>query len=165
MLKIAILSDTHIKNNIEELRELLVAFEDYDYLIHAGDYISYKAFEEFRKHKGFIGVYGNADEVSIKTTLKEKEMLRLKGYNIGIFHGHGDNKTTIERAIASFDGEAVDIIVYGHSHQPSIQTKNKVLLLNPGSITSKRRERWYCYIVLELMEMGVEAKLCFKAIK
>jgi|GEM_PF-3842262 len=72
---------------------------------------------------------------------------------------------TIDRALACFEGEAVDIIIYGHSHQPSIQTRNKVLLLNPGSITSKRRERWYSYIELELMEMGVEAKLCFKAIK
>ena len=87
------------------------------------------------------------------------------GYKIGVFHGHGENKTTIERAIASFDGEEIDIIIYGHSHQPSIQTKNKTLILNPGSITSKRRERWYSYIVLELMEKGVEVKLCLKAIK
>ena len=74
-MKIAVLSDTHAKTNIEELRELLIDFEDYDYLIHAGDYISFKAFETFKNHKGFIGVYGNADEDSIKLALREKESI------------------------------------------------------------------------------------------
>lgn len=56
----------------------------------------------------------------------------------------------IIRALSVFDHEDVDIIAYGHSHQPMINTKQGILMLNPGSFFQKRREKYYSYILLEL---------------
>lgn len=161
-MKLAILSDTHIKNNAEDLEEFLSNIKDVDILIHAGDFSSKLALDILKLHKCFVGVYGNVDDTYVQQELRNKEILEIKGYRIGIVHGHGEKKTTVERAIDSFKDDMVDIIVFGHSHQPLIQTRNKVLLLNPGSPTSKRKEKWYSYILLELREDGLEAKLCFK---
>ena len=35
-------------------------------------------------------------------------------------------------------GVAVDAVIYGHSHQPKIETKNGTLFFNPGSAGSRR---------------------------
>ena len=37
-------------------------------------------------------------------------------------------------------GVAVDAVIYGHSHQPKIETKNGTLFFNPGSAGPRRRQ-------------------------
>jgi predicted phosphodiesterase len=32
----------------------------------------------------------------------------------------------------------ISVVIYGHSHQPSIETRNNVLYLNPGSAGPRR---------------------------
>ncbi len=164
-MRLGIIADTHIKGSLESLEDLVKELEDCDYILHAGDYTSYEALEVLRRHSGFIGVKGNADCDSVRGALNQKEIIELMGYRLGLIHGDGSKKTTVERALEVFEDEGVDIIIFGHSHQPLIQTKNNVLLLNPGSPTSKRREKYYSYIILEIMASGMEARLCLKALK
>jgi uncharacterized protein len=43
--------------------------------------------------------------------------------------------------LAELDPQAadnVDAVIYGHSHQPKIETKNGTLFFNPGSAGSRR---------------------------
>ncbi len=42
-----------------------------------------------------------------------------------------------------------------------IKTKNKTLIINPGSPSKKIRERWFSYVVLSLKKDKIEAKICF----
>lgn len=132
-----------------------------DLIIHAGDYKNIKVIETIKKHKNFVGVWGNNDGNSVRETVKEKEILKLNGYRIGIYHGHGGGKTTINKAYEMFKEDKLDIIIFGHSHQPIIRTINKTLMLNPGTPTSKRKERWYSIIVLELRRDCIDAQLKF----
>lgn len=132
-----------------------------DMVIHAGDYKSPKVIQVIENQTRFAGVWGNNDGDSIKSKVKEKEILKINGYAIGIFHGHGENKSTIDRAYEVFKDDKVDIIIFGHSHQPIIKTMNRVLMLNPGSPTSKRKERWYSYITLQLEKDYVNATINF----
>lgn len=60
-----------------------------------------------------------------------------------------------------FKDDKIDIIIFGHSHQPVIKTINKTLMLNPGTPTSKRKERWYSVIILELSKGYINAQLKF----
>jgi putative phosphoesterase len=60
-----------------------------------------------------------------------------------------------------FKEDKVDIIIFGHSHQPIIKTINKTLMLNPGSPTSKGKERWYSVIILELERECINAQIKF----
>ncbi|EYE87561.1 phosphodiesterase [Fervidicella metallireducens AeB] len=159
-MRIAIISDTHFHKNPDKIQSYIEKyFKDVDMIIHAGDYTNPKTVDILKSYKQFIGVWGNVDKDSTKEMLRETEILKINGYKIGIFHGHGKNKTTIERAYDKFKNEKVDIIVFGHSHSPTILTKGKVLMLNPGSLCYKRTERWHSFIIIELEKDGIKAYL------
>ena len=161
-MNIAIISDTHLKKNSGQLDALITEFRNADLVIHAGDYGGAWVLAYLENHFNFSGVWGNIDDDTIKTLLQEKLILNVGPYQIGVCHGHGKTKTTIERAYDNFENNIVDIIIFGHSHQPIINTKNKVLMLNPGSLTSKRQERWFSYIMLTVDYSGLKAELIFK---
>lgn len=161
-IKIGILSDTHISKDLDKINELLKKhFCDVDAIIHAGDYKNSKVIELIKQNKKFIGVWGNNDGNAVKELVKEKEVVNINGYKIGIYHGHGENKSTIDKAYDIFKDNKVDIIIFGHSHLPIIKTMNKTVMLNPGSPTSKRKERWYSIIILELEKNYINAQIKF----
>lgn len=158
-MKIAIISDTHIHDHVNKMKELIDKyFLDSDMIIHAGDYTTKGVVEILKLSRNFIGVYGNNDGEAIREMLKEKEIVKTGGYKIGVYHGHG-SKPTIENAYDKFKSDKVDIIVFGHSHQPVIMTKSKVLMLNPGSINYRRKEKWHSYIILNIDRNEISAEL------
>lgn len=161
-MRIGIISDTHIKKHPEKIVDIIDrCLGSVDMIIHAGDYSDSRVVSILKRNYNFVGVFGNVDSSETRNMLCEKEIIDLCGYRIGIFHGHGDKKTTIERAYEKFKNDDVDIIVFGHSHQAMITAKNRVLMLNPGSITYKRKDRWFSYIMLELNRNSINAEIKF----
>ncbi|WP_353505368.1 metallophosphoesterase [Clostridium sp. Marseille-Q2269] len=161
-MKIGVISDTHMSKHTNKIEKLMdKCFKDVDLIIHLGDFTSPKVLAKIRKNKKIIGVWGNNDGSMLRKELKEKEIVTLNGYKIGLFHGHGTEKNTLERVYNIFKDDNVDIILFGHSHQPIIKTKNKTLIINPGSPSKKIRERWFSYVVLTLKKDKIETKICF----
>ena len=70
---------------------------------------------------------------------------------VALIHGDGTRKTTLERPLGAFAGDAVDVILFGHRHSPYCKLHGDVWLINPGSPTDKRRNRSYSYAVLEIV--------------
>lgn len=157
-MKILIVADTHLTQP-EAFTRVLSDQDLPDYVIHAGDYVDIGVLNSFKEKYNFIGVYGNNDDSEIVQQLYSKEIIEFPPYKIGIFHGDGQGKSTIERTYEQFKTDDVDIVVFGHSHQPLILTKDKMLFLNPGSPTNKRKERWFSYIMLELLPEMIKAEL------
>ena len=161
-MKIAILSDTHVKKHSDKLFRLIdTLFKEVDMIIHAGDYISPIVVSKLREHKNFVGVWGNNDKGYIRDLLKEKVILSVEGYKIGLYHGHGNSKNTLQTAYDKFIDDKIDIIIFGHTHQPLVLTKNKILMINPGSPSYKRREPWYSYVILDLQDKKINVSLHF----
>ncbi|SDJ99019.1 metallophosphoesterase family protein [Natronincola ferrireducens] len=159
-MKIGIISDTHITKDPEKfLHTIKYHFHGLDLIIHAGDFVAEGVVKGLIQYKDFVGVLGNVDNQNTTHFVKEKELIELEGYKIGIYHGHGIGKTTLERTYEIFMEDNVDIIIFGHSHQPIIKTHRGILMLNPGSPTQKRKERWFSYILLELDRESIEASL------
>jgi putative phosphoesterase len=159
-LKIGVISDTHLDRHPEKILDYLEkCFKDVDLIVHAGDYTNIKVINYIKENKKFVGVFGNVDKTSVREVVKEKEIVEFCGKKIGIFHGHGKKNTTIDRAYDVFSTDNVDIIIFGHSHQPSISTKNKILMLNPGSLSRKRKEPWFSYIILNLDKNSMDIQL------
>lgn len=159
-MRIGIISDTHIRKNLKLLDIFLnEKFHNIDFIIHAGDFTDKHTFKLISNFKKTYGVCGNNDSNYIVQNLKEKEILELQNYRIGIFHGHGLKGKTLDRAYEAFEVDQVDVIIFGHSHQPIVQTKNKVLMINPGSPTSKRKERWYSYVILEITNNNISVEM------
>ncbi|PKM79946.1 MAG: YfcE family phosphodiesterase [Firmicutes bacterium HGW-Firmicutes-14] len=161
-MKIGIIADTHITKDLNRLKTFLEKhLSDVDMIIHAGDFKSIEVLNLLREFKSFTGIWGNNDSDEIKALLNETEIIELEGYRIGLFHGHGSRGTTIERAYSRFSDVQADVIIFGHSHQPVITTRQGVLLLNPGSPISKRKERWFSFIIMELSAAGINTRLAF----
>lgn len=161
-MKIAVLSDTHIKtSNISTLQNFLIKLPKVDMILHCGDLISYQCYSLLESYYSTVAVFGNVDDSQCKEKLKEKEILQLEGYNVGLFHGHGIKGDTLKRVKAAFCEESVDIVIFGHSHKPMIFTEKNVIYINPGSPFYKRKEKYYSYTLLDLEPKGISANMNF----
>jgi putative phosphoesterase len=130
MLKIGILSDTHLKGLSGKLKEIYQKYlSDMDIIIHTGDYVSVEVVE-FLRRDNFHGVHGNRDSHEVKQILPDKKVIEAGSHKIGIIHGWGSKEGLEERISNEFSD--VDIIVYGHSHSSANHVKDGILFFNPG---------------------------------
>lgn len=161
-LKIGIISDTHLVKHFEILDNFIDKnLNEVDMIFHLGDYKRIEVVDRIKKKKRFIGVSGNNDDSSITDVLSESEIIEIEGWKVGLYHGCGNTKTTLENTINLFKENMPDIIVFGHSHVPIIKTENGVLLLNPGSPFRKGKQKLYSYIILEITKHNISASLNF----
>jgi len=144
VVRIGVLSDTHIPGRSRELPgEVLRAFEDVEVILHAGDFVRQHVLETLLMLAPVEAVCGNVDDLDLRLTLPRRRIVALSGHRIGLVHGDGPGSSTLERARAAFTkqpaDEAVQCVVFGHTHQPYCQVHDGVLYLNPGSPTDHRR--------------------------
>lgn len=135
-VKIAIIGDTHAKSVNELPNKMMREIKESDWVIHVGDYTSVDVLNGLIDLKGehFKGVYGNADSRQIWDRLPLKEVIDIEGKRIGITHpASGGSYENIEsKVIQEFKKDNVDVIFFGHTHDPIIKYKEKILLINPG---------------------------------
>lgn len=143
-MKIMVISDTH--GNYLAPLSLLDDCDGVDLVIHLGDEIN-----DARLLQGLITtpvlmVPGNCD-------IEAREPRELSG-NIGgqvFFITHGDRygvKNSLDSLIKKAAAEKATIVLYGHTHTPSIRTENGMLLLNPGSLATTCMIQSYAIITL-----------------
>jgi putative phosphoesterase len=130
IMKLGILSDTHV-NSLDEISPKIVdALADVDLIIHVGDFVGLKVLEGLREIKEVKAVRGNMDSFEIRNLLPDTDVFAVKGKKIGIIHGSGP-PWGIEHRVREQLGE-LDIIIYGHSHEARNEVIEGVLLFNPG---------------------------------
>lgn len=152
-MRVGVIADTHLpRKGSVELPEIVHSdLQKTDLILHAGDFKTKEAWETIRNlGPPLEAVTGNVDSPELTEILGTEKVVEAKGFRIGLTHGHGNRKTTRERAWATFEQDRVDVIVYGHSHIPFVGVRDGVLVLNPGSPTDKRRNPRFSYAILEL---------------
>ncbi len=160
-MKIGVISDTHIPERASHIPQgILEEFAKMDLLLHAGDLVELQVLEGLRKIcSRVVAVRGNMDSREVKDILPEKEIIKINGKKIGLIHGFGHPNKLIESVSAVFQNEAVDVIVFGHSHTPVNETRAGILYFNPGSPTDKIFSPFNSYGILEIKEEKVEGKI------
>ena len=146
-MKVVIVSDTH--GSHRNLEKVLEEEKPMDMLIHLGDveggedYIT--ALADCPTHI----VKGNNDFFS---DLPSEEEFLMGGYHMFISHGHyyyvsmGE-----ERLKEEARARGADIVMYGHTHKPTLTREEDLITLNPGSIAYPRQEgRRPSYMVMEI---------------
>jgi hypothetical protein len=152
-MKIAILSDTHIRYGRKLPSFVWNVLSEVDTIIHAGDVVTKSLIEELDLIAPVIAVRGNCDW--LLDELPDKIIAKLGPLRIGVTHGYlGSGKNTPERAYHFFSGEDVDMIIFGHSHIPYKNVYEGVLLFNPGSPTERRGQPQFSMGLLKLSEKG-----------
>ena len=135
---IGLMSDTH--NNCPNLRYALDIFRalGIQVILHAGDLISAELLEEFKEFSVYLS-FGNGDDplmISSKAKrLSERfvceEMLDLNLAGKHVFMVHGDQRSELEKRIASGD---YDCIIHGHSHRFRDERVGSTRVINPGAL-------------------------------
>ncbi len=120
-------------------------------ILHAGDLTSAGVLDELASVAPVVAVAGNNDPPELVDRLGTARILEIDGVRVGLTHGHaGSGARTPDRALATFAGESVDVVVFGHSHVPGWERRDGVGLLNPGSPTDRRRMPAYSYAILDV---------------
>ena len=129
-ITLGILGDTHIPDRLMRLPSRVIAeFSDVDLIVHTGDFTDRTVYEELCDLADVYAVRGNMDEMRI--ALPKSIKFQLGGRTIGVTHGWGPSRGLEERILAKF--KPVDILIYGHSHEPAARWVNGTFLVNPGS--------------------------------
>ena len=151
MVKIGVISDTHISTAEDLPNELQGAFVDADLILHAGDLVNLTILEELKKIGPEVrAVWGNMDSPDVKRALRDVEIIQIKQFRIGLTHGSGAPFNLMKTVKEKFKNEQVDCIVYGHSHSPRNEMHQGTLFFNPGSPTDKFFAPYNSYGILEI---------------
>lgn len=153
MIKIGVISDTHIYAFEDLPGKLRRALADVDLILHAGDLISLAILEGLKKLAPEVhAVCGNMDPPDVKQILPEKKLILVKQIRIGLTHGRGAPFNLMQTVGEKFKNEKLHCIVYGHSHSPRNEVYRGVLYFNPGSPTDKSFAPYNSYGLLEIDE-------------
>jgi len=129
-MRIGVISDTHVTSFAEISDRILLTLAEVDLIIHAGDFVTKDVLDGLKRLGEVKAVCGNMDSGELRRILPEKELLMIGEKRIGITHGSGGPYGIEDRVGRMF--EDVDVIVYGHSHQPKNEIKKGILFFNPG---------------------------------
>lgn len=135
-INIIVMGDTHLRACEPLPLEMMRAIKRADWVVHVGDYISpfLVSLLSNEKKNHFLGVHGNADPLSIRERLPPINELTIRRKKICFTHPveGGDLKSTEKRVLFKLKKMNPDIILYGHTHEAKITTKNGILIVNPG---------------------------------
>ena len=120
---IAVMSDTH--GFYDPLLDDLLA--GVAAIVHAGD-IGSGVYERLLQHAPVTAVLGNTDWPEVLPGVPHEVLATICGVRFLVGHIR-------ERLLREHDlrRERIDALVSGHSHRPSAEWQDGVLLLNPGS--------------------------------
>ena len=125
--RIGLISDTH-----GLLRpEAVEALRGSELILHAGDVGKPEILEELRKIAPTIAIRGNVDRDLWCSTLKNTELVETSAATFYLIHNIGD--LDLNPAAAG-----INVVLFGHSHQPTQYKKDGVLYINPGSAGPRR---------------------------
>ena len=148
MPRIGIISDTH-----GLLRQEAVAFlRGSDLIIHGGDIGHADILEGLASLAPVTAVRGNNDHGPWAEKVAEKEVLQVE--EVFIFVLHNIAELDLDPVAAGFQ-----VVVSGHSHKPSVEERDGVLYVNPGSSGPRRFKLPVAVAELVVAGKSVRARL------
>ena len=161
-MKLGILSDTHIKDPTSpEARRVFELvdryFSDCDLIVHAGDLTTHAFLRALENKAPLVAVSGNMDDMDVRATLRDVEVLELNGLRLAIVHGWGPPFDLRDRLKAFLAGKGIhpDVVIFGHTHEACDIVEDGIRWLNPGSPVDRRFAARRSLGVLEISDAGV----------
>jgi uncharacterized protein len=150
-MKIGVLSDTHVPTIMRALPPAIFdVFKGVDLILHAGDLVELSVLEELKTIAPVDAVAGNMDDSETHLNLPYKKTLKIGRFTVGLIHGKF--KIDVQKEMIRKEFDAVDVIVYGHSHTPFWGMIDGVYFLNPGSPTDTRYAPYNSVALLEITD-------------
>ena len=137
--RIGVIADTHGLLRPEAIK----ALKGSSLIIHAGDIGEPEILETLKLVAPVVAVRGNIDQGLWCQSLPYSETVEIGEKRLYVIHDLSD--LDLEPSTAGLSG-----LIFGHSHQPSIGTRNGVIFLNPGSAGPRRFKLPICVAMIEI---------------
>lgn len=147
-MRIGLISDTHGLLRPEALDRLRGS----DHILHAGDVGGSAILTELEALAPVSAIRGNNDTAPWARALPDTRIVRFGAIAIYMLH---DLKELPMRP----PGGRVDVIVAGHSHKPLIESRDDVLVVNPGSAGRRRFRLPVSIAALEIRGRDLRASI------
>lgn len=150
-ITLGLIADTHVPDRTRGLHPaVLPTFEKagVSQILHAGDISIPRVLRQLEEVAPVLAVRGNRDWFGFRD-LPMQRVVSVGEKRIGLIHGHGSwglylrdklrflvrGPQPFERAMHRAMGlmGGVDIVVFGHNHEPMVREANGLLVVNPGS--------------------------------
>jgi uncharacterized protein len=154
---LGVLSDTH---SLILSPKLLDGLKKTDLIIHAGDLVDGDVLKALKAlGKPIKAVQGNMDDPALKKKLPLKEVFEIEGVKVGLTHGHIGTKKAFLNAQDIFKDDEVNLVIFGHSHQPQNEKVGNVHYFNPGSPNDACRAPYFSFGQIELKDGKIKAEI------
>lgn len=154
---LTVVSDTHSTDSHRLTGRTLEAVREADLVVHAGDFMTESVLDAFSDEAETLrAVYGNNDDAGIRSRLSEARTVEYGGIRFAVTHTRNGGST----ALTLFGRERdADVVIFGHSHRPTLDATGPLTLLNPGSHAQPRGYR-PAHAELEEIAGGLRGRLC-----
>ena len=131
---IGVMSDSH--DQLPQLRKAIEFFNAraVNIVIHAGDFVAPFSVDLLAGLScPWIGVFGNNDGERRGLTLKSEGRIQEPPYELNL----GGKSMYITHDLEDVPDRKIpgrDIIIYGHTHEPSVALRETQLYVNPGEL-------------------------------
>lgn len=147
-IRIGLIADTH-----GLLRpEASFALKGVDRILHAGDICDARVLEQLERIAPVIAVRGNNDKGAWAASLHETETLDIGGVKLHMIHD-------LHQLTPQPEAEGIQVVISGHSHQPTIRKERGILFVNPGSAGPRRFRLPISLGFLEIVDGVPKARL------
>lgn len=146
--QIGVIADTHGLLRPEAIEALVGS----DLILHAGDIGQLEILDELSTIAPVVAVRGNNDTEAWAQTIPEVETIAIENVSIHLLHIVKDLKVDPKTA-------SIQVVISGHSHKPSIEEREGVLFLNPGSAGPRRFKLPISVASLYTKDKTVQAKV------
>lgn len=145
-MKILLVSDTHGRD--QHLKEVL-ELEKPDFLCHMGDVEGSEDYIRGIAACPLAMIAGNND---FWTDLNPEVTFELHGFRIFMTHGHHYQPYAgMDRLKWAGQRNHADIVLFGHTHMPTLECDHDIIIANPGSLSYPRQTgRRPSYMILDL---------------
>ncbi|HLC29813.1 MAG TPA: metallophosphoesterase family protein [Dehalococcoidia bacterium] len=178
-MRIGLISDTHIPSmGPTPPPQVARAFQGVDLILHAGDVYIPSCLEWLARIAPVEATMSGKQHAGEGAgRFSQVRVVEAEAHSIGLTHeltlwGLGDDvlpgiiqrkfppEQSLPIALQEVFGKAVDIVVFGYTHEAMVETHQGVLLVNPGSPTVvKQVRRLGTVAILELTPERREARI------
>lgn len=153
--RLVIIGDTHLPRfGRAPPAPLVEALREADRILHVGDHTQPFVLDLLEAFAPTDAVAGNNDDPALVRRLRTSKVVTVEEVRIGMTHGHlGPGRTTPDRAFGAFASPqrgSPHAIAFGHSHQPMVERRDGIWMLNPGSPTDRRRQPSFSFLRVEV---------------
>ena len=145
---IGLISDTHGLVRAEALKALVGV----ELIVHAGDIGKPEVLNRLQAIAPVAAIKGNNDTAPWARHIPEVLDLHVKDRTLRVIHNVRDSESNLHEA-------GIAVVISGHSHKPSVESRDNVLFVNPGSAGPRRFKLPVTVGLLLLQNADVHAEI------